>query len=919
MIFLPVAAFARETPNPYRELAVSPDARWMAVVTDAGQLGLMALNSNFATLRLFSTHALPHLAWSPDSQQLAFVEQLPARQPAIWLLDRATGKRHGPLVKDPAWKGDLDWLDPQTLAFRTNRQADYSTVWAVDVSSRHLRRLVDMGENVEHLWAPSRSDGGLVISSRRAGRLHLWYWSPQVEQPRLLTGAGVPKFAPPGFVSFSADGRHLAYTTKSDMAVGVAWMDLDHPASVSTRSFRHSILALNILGDGRVAVTEPNGVVLWRPNAHWFQWSARHISWEQLPLVPIHRWRQKGLVAALNRSALLFAQDANHLETGRIFARDIVDLLQLIPPMVRSRRVGEARRHLASWLQSIPSDTHPDAWHLFVAQAYLDRHAKQFDAAQHHLARAITLAPSHSPLRRQLLLEQLALSLFDQSDPQSTRQLIRATETMTRHSPLVNWITHLLNTTPPDLRRQWERLGAHIRQDRPQAAASTIHRILSDHEISTHTLEGLSLITEGAFEPVQPPGMPKLDYMPRLLKEPAFQLALLGAAQQAHQLDYPAAYPVDLLFEHWVRSGWIDMARHLVRKDLSNHLHTGIDWGEMLLQFIQTEEFEPWVEDGVTRVLLTGELAPLVEAYLDRPSQQCVLQLARAKAALLAGDLAEVTRALNRFHAQTSRSITREAPNTYLTYLARLFQAKMHERAGRWQQAINAYQRCLELIERNPGYWDIECFEILMQVGLLEQGGQTDPELLRTYLITIRGMGEALVNPTHDPATVQSALTNLQTLRRISSDAWLRPYLAYLEGYCHSIRHRPAPALYWLRQARRMDPPPTLRQRILLEEAALHSLLHHHQLAAQRYEQLLGQAGLPDPICAVALQGLIQAKTASGMIRSPQNQLAALLRQTTLSERWQAWLEIQFGMDPALQTNGIGAGWAWDVPDPSRN
>jgi hypothetical protein len=121
--------------------------------------------------------------------------------------------------------------------------------------------------------------------------------------------------------------------------------------------------------------------------------------------------------------------------------------------------------------------------------------------------------------------------------------------------------------------------------------------------------------------------------------------------------------------------------------------------------------------------------------------------------------------------------------------------------AGSGGSALAAYDGCLQVMNRFPGDWGFYAFDLLWARTLVEQG-LGSPDELRSYLQIVRGLGDPLINPAHEEATVRAGLTSLTALDSHTTSAWLPPFVRYGRGVSLAQLERPYAALAMLRQAR---------------------------------------------------------------------------------------------------------------------
>lgn len=179
----------RGTPNPF---AVSPDTRWIAAVEQSGELAafgtglkLISFNGSSAEEVFSAEESVSALAWSPDSQSLAFIADQRLRR--IDLADRsvheiadASSPSFARGFHRSAWSPDGAWI-----VFSTNIYASFDRV-APDGSNR-----ASFAHAHSFAWSPDGAmlafagDGisiarpdGIGVSDLVAGPVQDLSWSP---------------------------------------------------------------------------------------------------------------------------------------------------------------------------------------------------------------------------------------------------------------------------------------------------------------------------------------------------------------------------------------------------------------------------------------------------------------------------------------------------------------------------------------------------------------------------------------------------------------------------------------------------------------------------------------------------------------------------------------------------------------------
>ncbi len=361
---------------------------------------------------------------------------------------------------------------------------------------------------------------------------------------------------------------------------------------------------------------------------------------------------------------------------------------------------------------------------------------------------------------------------------------------------------------------------------------------------TSHSLAGLQLLLDGEFEPLPAAGHgSQTDRTDRLLAEPGTQLALTRALASDNGGGPSHEEISQIVLTQMVRRDDMGGARRFVQNDLSRPQPLN-GYPTLFAQFLGLDEVEPQTYRVVRDVLLSGDIADRLYGKLAEPRDRLLMRMSQVKAALIDGR-ADSAQGFLRDCQSIIRQIPIDENGDNLQDIARqlflldLFEAKLNEQRGRWDAALVCYGRALDLIGRIPNEWDALSYEITAAIGLI-QAGRHDPDLLGSYVRVLHGLGDPLINPQRRPEAIAAALDNIDQLERTASgDAWIRPWLAYARGLCYSQLDWPSPSLFYLAVARRLDPPPALMQRILLEESAVRDGLGQHALSARLLERIL--------------------------------------------------------------------------------
>jgi tetratricopeptide (TPR) repeat protein len=888
--------------NAFESMTLSPDGRWLAVSTARHELGILDLEAPESPFTIYSNYADAAVAWNPNSTRLAFVEQNSGQPCSLWLLDPRAGRQAEALSADLAWKAHPAWISNERLAYLSDRGAEDVNVWTYDLPTRRSELVIDRPADVTALWSPAGGKS-LVYECAETGRGELWWWWPGTVKPLQLTRNRAVWNAQSSPLAFARDGPTIFYVAQEAAGPRLVRFDLDLQQILDTQPLERPISSLSVLGDGSVAATEERALLVWRPAAPWYRRALTRHEMDGLPLGLVVGDPAGGIIASLNHNILLVAGDPENLARGRLHARRSEDLINLAMVHADAGRFSQAHAVLDDLWDGSVQGSQPQVL-IAAAQARLARLEGRWRQAEQWLGRATQSVRPDTPEAQAVWLERLAVLALDAREAQPARVLLaelRHASAEAADSPLAQWLSTLLDAQDDAMRRAWLTIGRDVRDGRWTRAAVGVREALARDAWTTTSLAGIGLILGGDLEPaaaIHPSGPRNTDAM---LDQPAFQLALLDASRMSY--DFPGAPdPGDLrarLLLQWVRQGDPGSARLLVREDLASTLTPRIEYCEILRQYLVTEEMDLWLQQAVSKVLLEDSIAPALAERLSDPDCRRALALARAKAALLDGDLRRAQDHLDAARTLAAVDGAELDPDDLAArvtdaYLAILLQAKLHERRGEWDETLEGYGRALDLIVRTPENWDIAAVEITQAIGLIE-AGRHDPDLLQSYLRVLRGLGDPLVNPSRAPETLRAGLTNFQTLRDMASDAaWLQPYLVYSQGMCFSLLDDSSYALLFLRRAREMGASASLLPRLLLEEAALRDSLGEHELAARLFARLAKPA-LPVPVRALALQMQIQAEQRAGLVGSAPRRLEELLKEQDLAGPWRDWLRLQVG------------------------
>ncbi len=875
-------------PDPMTELQVSPDGRHIAIVTASRELGLLEPALPDAPIMRHSTHARGGIAWSPDSSALAFVEQYPRRPMTLWTLHPLEGRPPQPLLVEAAWIDSPGWLADGRIVFLCDREGDRAAVWSIR-PAEEPELLIREPADVLALWSSPVGDA-LVYQVAVEHGLELRVWRTAGVEPSTLTVLPDDREMADPLLSWSADGRRLALVQPNEsQQLEVVLFDPAAGQELDRIALEQIPTGLAVLEDYRVAITHASGLHLWRPQSRR---PPTRQGWGDLALALPRARPGGGIALTVNANLLLMADRPDRLERGVLHFTGIEHILLLAEAQVQAGDPAAARR----LLERVWQESHAGSRHRLLAAtalARLERTQGSAGRAADWLERASSSSIPNSIESRAIALEALAMAAFDARRPERIDWALRRLTPVDAQDEFPRWIQQLES---PE-REPWLTIGGDIRAGRAEMAAGGLDRLTRQDGWTSVSLTGLGLLLDGQFEPIDNALRRRQPALERLLDHPSTHLALHRALDQD---GYGSPAPEELgqiLLDRMVRRGDLAGARALVLEDLKRDPPL-LDYAGMLARFLDPEENQPWMDLPVTGVLLTEGPAEILHGRMTEPREALVLRLAAVKAALIEGDLG-VGRA---WLLQAQATLAQLPPDrvgvqieetSHLLALADLFDAKLSEQARDWSRALAAYRRSLALMEQVPNHWGALSFEVTAAAGLIEQG-QTDPELLGSYLRLLRGLGDPTINPTRQSATIRNALDNLRILRREARAPWIEPWLAWGRGFCHSLLDEPALALYWLGRARQARPTPALLQRVLIEETAVRARIGQHALAARLSLDICGM-NQPESNRAAALLDAIQSEIEAGMVAAPLERARQLCQEHAISRPWRRWIGLQLG------------------------
>jgi len=875
---------------PPRILAIegSPDGRHVAVVREGGELAVLDLAEGGAWSILARwTTAGP--AWSPSGSRLAFVERPPGAPPAIWLVDPDGARPERPLVDGYDWKGKLGWLDERRLLYLSDQDAEHVTLRAIDVidGTHHVR--LDPGFDVADFWvAPLSRD--ILYRSAQSGLPELWWLPAGSAEPIQLSRDAPGRALREHEAAFSLNAGAVAWAAQGLEEGEIVYFDLATRREIGRLNLALAPRRLLVDFDETVFAEVGDALFLWKPRREPHGPLRGPLQWEGLGLIGPARLGPARRGAALEGRWLVSVQDLERVDSPLVHARGLEDLLSLARRW-QALGGGRASRELAEDLWRRHAADPAQRASIALTAAWIDQQQGRAGAADRWLGETIGLADPGGDLYPAAWTERVLLQFFDRERLDAARQTLAAAPATIRSRPVLIWVRELLRSEDEKLVKTWRQAGRAARGGDWARCGELILPLTSSSVVSALTRRGAALLLEGDLLPLRESGPfddPSEATGP--LASTALQQAALRLAAEDLSPEMGRGELRSLLLEHWARHGPLEAARNLIKLDLEDAAGATFDPTEVMSRYLEPEEQERWVERLVEEALLAPEIAPLLDQRMKDAESHLIFTLTRAKRAIVQGDralLGEAVEQLRRDRALLPETFWR-GDNTHLLLLVRLFEVKERERAEDWAEAAAGYAACEEVIERFPGDWGLIPFELAVARSVIEVGAP-DPELLRTYLQVIRGLGDPLVNPAHEPPTLQAALTNLATLHRYAAEPWLAPFLYYTEALARGLLGRPYSALAALERLRSASAPTALRARGLMEEASLRQGLGQEAQAARLLAELADLELTPAQLTET-LRARAQAELAAGLAGSLDGRLRFLCRQYRLPRRWCATL-----------------------------
>ena len=558
-------------------------------------------------------------------------------------------------------------------------------------------------------------------------------------------------------------------------------------------------------------------------------------------------------------------------------------------------------------LDDLAADAQDDDARLNIrlAEAWIDRMDGRAPKARDRIVKALEENPAANPeLRAAAWIERLALTFFEIQRGDQTHEVVALLPNEAREHPLPIWISEISETFDESQGGDWRDAGRAFRAQKWSETGARVAGIVDKNADSRTNREGVALLLAGQFEPLDAPLAMRSDFFPELQGDASFQFALLRAADADLTPDYGREALRGLLLSEFAGSGKLDAARSLCRIDLGDSEGPVIEYEDHLLRYLDNEEQDPWMERAVSEVFFSPGIANLIDRQLADARGHLLFQLAQARYSFTENRIEALGQILDQVEADIA-----VLPESFwdggtgrLLFLARVFRAKHLERSGRLDEAIAAYDQCLQTMDRFPGDWGIAGFDAAAARALVA-AGREDPDELHTYLSVVRELGDPLVNPAYQADSINPALLNLDALEHGAVPEWLAPFISFSKATCYALLNRPYGAIEQLNRTKSLNPPEPLSARILLEEAANRSTLGQQTLAVPLLAQLSKMQLHPSQL-SVAIKARAQAEREIGLIYSQEDRIRYLGGELFLPRRWASTLieapEFDLPAEPPL-------------------
>lgn len=872
---------AERPPDAITGIRASSDGRYLAMVTESGQLSVLDFSDSTPTT-VFTPWARDGFDWAPGRSELAYVDRPPGRPATLDLRSPGESSPRRLIDRGFDWLAQPTWLDARRLLFRSDRESNHVNVWMLDVESGQSKRVVDAGADVTGVWAsPARDEFVFALARPGATELH-WTVLESGQSVRIASGAGVRPL-PQSLVAFTPRGDRVFFVLPGEGSRTIVHFDTRKRRELGRLESPTEPSSLSVLRGDTLLFTAGGNLLSWRPGAILGRSVTKPENWNGLPLTDLAA-TPEGFGAVLDGGSILHARAPDEVERGIVRARSADDVIRSTLALARPDLLDRGPALLATLEAYRPADARERA-RLLLARAWLERLTGSRDRCERLLQVASETPGLSEEERRQIWLERLMLAFAEREDRGRARGVILAMPQNAYEDPLSQWIERLIDAEPEDSARGWQRACVALRSRDFDRGVRQIRGLFQRAPGSRVHRGGAALAVLGGLEPLASVVSPSSRPLDPLLDHGDFQLALRSAAAGD-----PGPYATreefrGTLILQWARRGAIEPARRLVEADLRDPEGPVIDYMDMIVRYLDPDEREPWVERAIGDVLLDAAVVPLLEEWMEDPRARVALELARCKTALSRVEIEPLRESLGRLDAtiaELSEDFRREAPE--LLFYHALYRAKYEEIRGDWPAALAGYDDAAETMRSHPADWGVAAFDAAAARSLVETGAE-EPERLGRHLELVREMGDPLVAPARDPERLDRGVSSLASQGESARGTWLEPAIALAAGASLAVVERPYQAVAYLSRGRALQPPPDLLARMLFEEAAARASLGQYRLAAELLAELC-RLPLDPPRMTVAIKARADAEKESGFVFSREDRLRGLCAELRLPPAW---------------------------------
>lgn len=881
-------------------IAVSPDGHIAAIINEAGEGSLIDLDAPQAEPVSFSRHAQPGLSWSPDGLRLAFVENKPGSTSELWILDREGNREAHPLVAGEDWKGSPVWLDPYTVAYLSDRGADYRRLWKVHVIAAIPNLMLDQRTDLRALVG-SQVGGRLAFVSDASGSPEVWFYDHAELQPRQISKDLIDQPLEEYGLALDAAGEYLCFARPaSNDQTQLVWRSLKPDAAPQSTTLAGRVSGTTLGTHQRVMAAVGEALIVWHPEGRWFGSDQQRFSLGQVGFGELASiGSEAALLAAYHGKLLLHAEDASDLEDSQLFASQYFDYFMLAESYIEHGESGLLRRLYKTMLKRAETGSEDDIL-LAISHARAAWHESELEEAEAWYRQARELLGSNDDDATFLWNELLAMTFFDTRDESAALDFCRKYPDGMLDEPFRRWCLSVLSEDCTAAERQrWQAIGRQLRRGQQRTAMKDFAAMVISDDWTTRSVVAVDLMLRDEWRPVQA-ALNQLDEnetsKQSLLSDPTLVPLLRDLCRRKFaQGPAPEVLRGELLVA-LAKAEETEQARRLVLDDLAE-AEPILDYLGFLHEFMVFDEIEPWLMHAMGQVLLAPEASPALERALSAPVDRLWLELVRTKMALLDENAVHAREALAKVHRalqspEAQRLSMEEVIPAGVTAL--ILEAKTSELETNWTEALRAYRQALALMTLYPYSWDLLGLEVGRSIALIE-AGTSAPEELAALVRQIRAMGDPLLNPLNSQMSPSAMRTNLRTLEQYLTLPALLPHLQYLRAHGYARLGMPWDALREMRRLRRANAPVALLPSIFYEEASIREQLGQLTLAHQLYGSILNLP-TPTPVRATALQAVLQSGRAGGLIDDEAAELDHLLSLEELPQVWNNWLWWQIGV-----------------------